>query len=448
MLANITNALANVGAKQVNLAPPIFNEALATAAASVTSLGIDQMLGNDISAETLAANTLGTFIGNQLAAQAKQHYANFQAQRAIKALYHQTTIPEIQEELTLSEQNFLRQLKLHPNPIGHITESRAHSASSQKTIKQHPETQPEAKHKTSNQSVHQLPPQPHREVEVIKQEEQLEQIAINAEMQTARFKIYTTRYPFWSPLKPTNAPQPVSILNETQAAYSSGMIYQSEILTGYPYINPGLLRPSTRDIIYKNSNTMRLGFFGSKPKTTEGKYNINYKAIFHPKVPSHPTRAERNSHYFYTPCSPNAADVSMQVQIESIDALITEAKKANFSVRDTAHMLAIVRHESGFNPYAATPSSSAGGLGQFIDDTWRGSNYSESQRWDMAAQVSAMIEQFKYIKRIAHNKGKPEIYFYKYHHDGPKEDHGGLKKAKENIYPHITPIQEAIKNAY
>lgn len=59
-----------------------------------------------------------------------------------------------------------------------------------------------------------------------------------------------------------------------------------------------------------------------------------------------------------------------------------------------------------------------------------------------------MIDQFKYIKRVALNKSRPEVYFYKYHHDGSDKDFGGIKRSKENIYPHITLIQEAIKNAF
>lgn len=49
--------------------------------------------------------------------------------------------------------------------------------------------------------------------------------------------------------------------------------------------------------------------------------------------------------------------------------IIQEGQKQGLSKRDIAHLLAIAKVESGFNPDAAAKNTTASGIGQFIDDT-------------------------------------------------------------------------------
>ena len=62
-------------------------------------------------------------------------------------------------------------------------------------------------------------------------------------------------------------------------------------------------------------------------------------------------------------------DASEAVQKRAIDALIKASQQAGLDTRQTAHVLAIARVESGFNPDAAAGTTSAHGLGQFINKT-------------------------------------------------------------------------------
>ena len=97
---------------------PAFNDAVATASASVASVSIDKMFGSDINGEAIAANTLGSFIGNQLAAQAKQHYADYQAKKAFEAELKISQIPTIHQEIEASERRFIQSIAAHPNDHG------------------------------------------------------------------------------------------------------------------------------------------------------------------------------------------------------------------------------------------------------------------------------------------------------------------------------------------
>ena len=115
MVASVANTLANVGAKQFDFGAPAFNDVVATASASVASVSIDKMFGSDINGEAIAANTLGSFIGNQLAAQAKQHYADYQAKKAFEAELKISQIPTIHQEIEASERRFIQSIAAHPN---------------------------------------------------------------------------------------------------------------------------------------------------------------------------------------------------------------------------------------------------------------------------------------------------------------------------------------------
>ena len=106
LLASVANTLANVGAKGLNIGPPAFNEAVATASASVASGSIDAMLGKNINSEAIAASALGTFIGNQVAAQAKQYYVDYQAKAE--------NASEFKQEIKELTHDYLQSMKYRP----------------------------------------------------------------------------------------------------------------------------------------------------------------------------------------------------------------------------------------------------------------------------------------------------------------------------------------------
>lgn len=128
-------------------------------------------------------------------------------------------------------------------------------------------------------------------------------------------------------------------------------------------------------------------------------------------------------------------DASPEVQSRVIDILIDASQDAGLSVRETAHVLAIARIESGFNPDAAAGTTSASGLGQFIDDTGRAFGLDARNRFDAGAQATALVAHFIENRDLASRRGQGEAYIYKYHHDGPVRDYGGLRHAETKVLP-------------
>ncbi|WP_158613488.1 peptidoglycan-binding protein [Luteimonas sp. 100069] len=128
-------------------------------------------------------------------------------------------------------------------------------------------------------------------------------------------------------------------------------------------------------------------------------------------------------------------DASPEVQSRVIDALVDASREAGLGVRDTAHVLAIARIESGFNPDAAAGSSSASGIGQFIDKTGRSYGLNEANRFEVDAQAAALVAHFIDNRTLAQRRGQDEAYIYKYHHDGPTTDYGGLALSRDKVLP-------------
>lgn len=140
-------------------------------------------------------------------------------------------------------------------------------------------------------------------------------------------------------------------------------------------------------------------------------------------------------------------DASPKAQRGAIDALMTAGNRAGLSDRDMAHVLAIARHESGFNPSAAAGTTSAHGLGQFVDGTGASYGINDSNRWDVDAQAGALVAHFQDNKRIAAERGQTdEAYIYKYHHDGPTRDYGGFEVARRHVVPRIDAMEEFVKD--
>lgn len=439
MLASVTNTLANVGIKQMDFGTPVFNDAVATASASVASIGIDKLYGNDMNSEAIAANTLGTFIGNQLAAQAKQYYAEYQTKKAVEAQFHVSQIPEIRQELTESEQQFLQSKMVHPNKLG----SSHSSPSPSQRDEHHAQARKEksASHKPNNSPVHKPPHQPHLMAERARQEELLNRSSQRAKehSRTPVQQPHGSQHSFWSIRKNATNSHGFS-----QASPGKGAVW--DLLDLNPAVSEAL------NDTKKVSISSGLGLFRSKIDP-RGKYNVNYNVLFEKKKSAcSENQIKPKSHYHDTsPGSPIGGDASHELQIQSIDAIITAAKKAHLSLRDTAHVLAIARHESGFNPYAATCETSAIGLGQFTDDTWRLHKLPMSEKWNIETQAYALVAHFKKSQAKIREHHVGEVYVYKFYHDGLWSinlDYKGLSNGKKHVYPQIEPITESIRNIF
>jgi LysM repeat protein len=137
-------------------------------------------------------------------------------------------------------------------------------------------------------------------------------------------------------------------------------------------------------------------------------------------------------------------DASQAVQRHVIDSLIVAAKKKGFDIRRIAMLLAMANIESGFNPDASAGTTSASGLGQFINATGLEYGLHDGNRFDLAANVAAIIAYFKYNEKLVKKHGKPDVWVYKYHHDGPTRDYGGEKLTNKKFAPLAAKYEAAL----
>ena len=141
-----------------------------------------------------------------------------------------------------------------------------------------------------------------------------------------------------------------------------------------------------------------------------------------------------------------AGDVSPEVQQEVVNRMVDVGSKLGMSDYEIAYALATVRYESGFNPDAAAKSSSASGLGQFIDKTGVSYGIDKDNQWDLDAQVQAVLEHTSDNFRMAEKKGYGQEYVYALHHDGPSLSSGGLAKSKEHVMPFVPKYLKLIES--
>lgn len=157
--------------------------------------------------------------------------------------------------------------------------------------------------------------------------------------------------------------------------------------------------------------------------------------------------------HFFEPLDENASsirghsrrwgDVSTKAQQDVVGLLLTEADAAQFSVREKAFLLSLVRAESGFNPDAASKLSSATGLGQFIDSTGQAYGLTSTTRFDILAQVKAIVQHTKenlnqsYKQLLAKDSDQSFIHAYALHHDGPSLRYGGKELATKLVLPFV-----------
>lgn len=151
-----------------------------------------------------------------------------------------------------------------------------------------------------------------------------------------------------------------------------------------------------------------------------------------------PDRIAGNSHVW--------GDASAPVQSRVIDALIEASHQAGLDVRQTAYVLAIARVESGFNPDAAAGTTSAYGLGQFIDRTAARYGLNSDNRTDVHQQAKALVEHYIDNERLAKARGQGEDHIYRYHHDGPSKDYGGLEISRRDVVPYVDQYESFVRD--
>ena len=144
--------------------------------------------------------------------------------------------------------------------------------------------------------------------------------------------------------------------------------------------------------------------------------------------------------------SRKAGDISLDQQEKIMEMIINTGRQQGMSNREIALTLATVRFESGFNPDAAAKSSSATGLGQFIEDTGQKYGLTDENRWDVAMQVQAVVDHTQDNIEMANKKGYGEEYIYALHHDGPALDSGGLDLSKKEVMPYVDAYEQMLEN--
>jgi Ca2+-binding RTX toxin-like protein len=144
--------------------------------------------------------------------------------------------------------------------------------------------------------------------------------------------------------------------------------------------------------------------------------------------------------------SRRVGDASADVQKQVIDILINTSRQFGLNDHETAYVLAIARLESGFNPDAAAGTTSAQGLGQFINATGTYYGLTGNNRWDVNDQAVALVRHFYDNQLIARSRGLGEEYIYKFHHDGPVGEYGGLKISNKSVIPFISQYESLLSS--
>ena len=130
-------------------------------------------------------------------------------------------------------------------------------------------------------------------------------------------------------------------------------------------------------------------------------------------------------------------DVSIEVQERAMKSIVSEGIRQGMDERQIAMTLAIARHESGFNPDAAAGTTTAHGLGQFVNKTGNAYGLDDTNRWIMEEQARALVTHTLDNYKLAENRNQGEEYVYKYHHDGASKDFGGLGLSQKFVMPNV-----------
>ena len=141
-------------------------------------------------------------------------------------------------------------------------------------------------------------------------------------------------------------------------------------------------------------------------------------------------------------------DAPPATQAAAIDALVRASRAAHLDNHQTALVLAIARTESGFNPDAAAGTTSASGLGQFVDRTGAAYGLGNSNRWNVDDQARALVSHFLDNQRLAQSRHQGDEYIYKYHHDGPAGDYRGLAISRREVMPRVASYEALLNQSH
>ena len=117
-------------------------------------------------------------------------------------------------------------------------------------------------------------------------------------------------------------------------------------------------------------------------------------------------------------------------QREGVRAVLFQARRAGLSIEDQAVLLATVEVESGFNPMAKAPTTTACGLFQFVKATGQAYNLAQADCMDPSANAKAGIAHYldnynrTVANQVSHLEGPEKVFktyelSYYLHHDGP-----------------------------
>jgi hypothetical protein len=141
-------------------------------------------------------------------------------------------------------------------------------------------------------------------------------------------------------------------------------------------------------------------------------------------------------------------DAPAATQAAAIGALVRASQAAHLDNHQTALVLAIARTESGFNPDAAAGTTSASGLGQFVDRTGAAYGLGNANRWSVDAQATALVHHFLDNQHLAQSRHQGDEYIYKYHHDGPSADYGGLAISTREVMPRAAAYEALLNQGH
>lgn len=149
-------------------------------------------------------------------------------------------------------------------------------------------------------------------------------------------------------------------------------------------------------------------------------------------------------------------DVSLETQAQVVSSVIDHLRQEGFSQSEVCYALAVCRVESGFNPDAAAGTTSASGLGQFIDSTREvlcgRAGIENTGPFCMTVNLHCLTESLKESFRFADKRvaaGDTEGRYrlaYAYHHDGPSLKYGGAAIADKKILPRLPVIEKALRS--
>jgi len=147
-------------------------------------------------------------------------------------------------------------------------------------------------------------------------------------------------------------------------------------------------------------------------------------------------------------------DASEAVQAKLVRCVMQYLAERDFSSDEIVYALALCRIESGFNPDAAAGSTSAAGLGQFINRTRKvlaeraGVTASDPfcVELNLACLAESLEEAFRFAERRVGAERNDEFFklAYAYHHDGPSLQYGGVELAEARVLPWMRIIQESL----